>query len=105
TAIGELMVAAARPFTPGEAMTLLLRPEAARLLVDGDTAENSFTTTLQEVSFRGRYQIITVAVADVVLKFELDTAVSLPPPGTAVQLALTADSIARLQDSSTEDLR
>jgi ABC-type Fe3+/spermidine/putrescine transport system ATPase subunit len=96
TAVGELMVAGV---TPGGPVTLLIRPEVARLLPDGETAVNSFTATLQEVSFRGRYQIITVTVADVVLKFEVDTAVSLPPLGASVRLALGAGTIFPLEGS------
>ncbi len=90
TAIGGLAV---EGVSPGEPVTLLLRPEAARLLADGDTAVNHITATLQEVSFRGRYQIITVTTAGVVLKFEMDTAVTLPPPGTPLQLALAVESV------------
>ncbi|MCL4263765.1 MAG: ABC transporter ATP-binding protein [Anaerolineae bacterium] len=96
TAMGILTVDGV---TPGETVTLLLRPEAARLLVDGDTAVNPITATLQEVSFRGRYQIITVTVADVVLKFEVDTAVTLPPPGSSIQFALDAGTIFPLEGS------
>ncbi len=96
TAIGELEVAGV---TPGKPVTLLLRPEAARIVAEGETAVNPITAMLQEVSFRGRYQIITVTAADVVLKFEMDTTVNLPMPGTAVPLALSVESITRLQDS------
>ncbi len=96
TVIGELMVAGV---TPGETVTLLIRPEAARLVDDTDTAVNTIAATLQEVSFRGRYQIITVTVADVVLKFEMDTAVSLPSPGNSVHLALRAGTIFPLEGS------
>lgn len=96
TAIGELVVAGA---TPGKPVTLLIRPEAARLVNEADTAVNSFTATLQEVSFRGRYQIITVTVADVVLKFEMDTAVILPPSGASLLLALDTGTIFPLEGS------
>ncbi|MBE7528829.1 MAG: ABC transporter ATP-binding protein [Chloroflexi bacterium] len=96
TAIGELAVAGV---TPGETVTLLIRPEAARLVDEADTAVNSITATLQEVSFRGRYQIITVTVADVVLKFEVDTAVILPSSGSQLKMALFPENILHLLSS------
>jgi hypothetical protein len=64
--------------------TLLIRPEAATLADDG-----GIEGILQAVSFRGRYQqAIVMFDGGVELKFELETAVSLPPVGSPIHLNL-----------------
>lgn len=63
--------------------TLLIRPEAARLLDDG-----GIEGVVESVSFRGRYQQVHVRFDDVVLKFEMETAVFIPPIGSTIHLHL-----------------
>ena len=88
TALGTLQVAT--PVEPMPAAPLLLvRPDAARLLPEGEQAVNEVTGRLQATSFRGRYQQATVAVAsEATLKLEFEADEPLPPVGSAVQLAL-----------------
>ena len=73
--------------------TLLIRPEAARLVDDG-----GIEGVLQAVSFRGRYQQAIIRFGDgVVLKFEFETAVSLPPIGNPVHLHLNPHAMQLMQ--------
>ncbi len=76
--------------------TLLIRPEAARLAAPEETGgENVVDGRLQSVSFRGRFQIATIAFTgtDVLFKFELDTAVTLPSVGSIIRIAINAHLI------------
>ena len=78
----------------------LIRPEAARLVEDGAEAVNVVNGRLTEHSFRGRYQLITVETSHqppLKLKFELETAVTLPPVGDKVQLSLEPGAIVPLE--------
>jgi len=76
--------------TCGEgAVTALIRPDAVTpnstgLQVDG---------TLTGRSFRGRHTRITVRANEINLEFELDSAATLPPVGSAIRLALRPDAI------------
>lgn len=77
---------------------ILIRPEAARF--NGNEI-NELHGRLRDISFRGRYQIITVVVGDeaqpVTLKFELETAVSLPPIQSSICLSLDPSAIQLLE--------
>ncbi|MCI0577065.1 MAG: ABC transporter ATP-binding protein [Chloroflexi bacterium] len=91
TALGELQVAGY--VEPGEVPpTLLIRPGAGQLLSPGQEATNVVAGRLEEVSFRGRYQVATITLQEsdgpVALKLEFESAVSLPPAGSEVRLAL-----------------
>ena len=91
---------AAHPFIPSitKSYTLLIRPEAAQLLDTHDPAtKNVVNGRILDLSFRGRYQIATVAVEDVVLKFEFETAVSLPHSGRKVRFQLSPHSMVLLE--------
>ncbi len=110
TAVGYLPVSATRRFATGDAVTLLIRPEAATLAATGSTAASSAATTitglLTDVSFRGRYQIATLLMnpppgsqLPVSLKFEFDTAVALPPLGSDITCVLSSRSIVPLEGS------
>jgi ABC-type Fe3+/spermidine/putrescine transport system ATPase subunit len=88
------------PFTPSitKSYTLLIRPEAAQLLDTHDPAtQNVVNGRITDLSFRGRYQIATVAVADVTLKFEFETAVSLPNLGENARFQLSPYSMVLLE--------
>ncbi|MCP4361531.1 MAG: ABC transporter ATP-binding protein [Chloroflexi bacterium] len=95
-----------------EAVTILIRPEAARLLQDRELVENRIDGRLTDISFRGRYQIVTATLLNIhrtslsdcpnkdvratgenVLKFEFDTAVRLPAIGAIISLSLAAHGI------------
>ena len=87
-------------FTIHNSQFALIRPEAARLVADGDEAVNVVNGRLTEHSFRGRYQLITVETSHqppLKLKFELETAVTLPPVGEKVQLSLEPGAIVPLE--------
>ncbi|MCP4425673.1 MAG: ABC transporter ATP-binding protein [Chloroflexi bacterium] len=75
---------------------LLIRPDAGRLLREGEAGEpNMIDGRLDALSFRGRYQIATISTpqSPIALKFEFDTAVSLPPTGSKVRIVIEAQKI------------
>lgn len=101
TAVGPLQLAAeqSQSLRLGQSVSLLLRPDAAELSSDGP---NVVEAELLETSFRGRYQIITVRLPStearpLTFKFELDTAVVLPPPHTSLKLALAPQALVPLE--------
>ncbi len=99
TVIGRLHIAPLpHPVTLPHTLCLLIRPEAARL---GHTGPNLVTLTLETSSFRGRYQLVTFVhpASQTTLKLELDSAVSLPPPGTPLTLSLATNTILPLEAS------
>ncbi|MCA9902098.1 MAG: ABC transporter ATP-binding protein [Ardenticatenaceae bacterium] len=78
----------------------LIRPEAARLVDNENEAVNVINGRLTQHSFRGRYQLITLETSHqppLTLKFELETAVSLPPIGHTIQLTIDPASIVPLE--------
>ncbi|MCA9873329.1 MAG: TOBE domain-containing protein, partial [Anaerolineales bacterium] len=103
TSLGPLV------YTPaaagGPPAHLLIRPEAAHLLNPGEEGENVVHGRVQDCSFRGRYQIVTVLVAGedgegetaVSLKLEFDSDEHLPDVGQPVQLSLDPRAIYRLE--------
>ena len=103
TALGPLV------YTPaaagGPPAHLLIRPEAARLLNPGEEGENVVNGRIQDRSFRGRYQIVTVLVGEdgeggetaVSLKLEFDSDEHLPAVGQPVRLSLSPQAIYRLE--------
>jgi len=101
TEIGELEIGGGNIAPPSgdqrQSCYLLIRPEAARL----EGGRNPLHGRLQDISFRGRYQIVTVAAGSettpVTLKFELETAVSLPPPQSSIRLFLNPAAIQLLE--------
>jgi ABC-type Fe3+/spermidine/putrescine transport system ATPase subunit len=73
----------------GDQVTLLVRPEAGELV---DAGEDTLNGHLQAVSFRGRYQIATIRMTGPEpassLKLEFDSGVSLPAPGSPINIRL-----------------
>ena len=72
-------------------LPFLIRPEAAQLTTTQTECQNVVNGRLTQHSFRGRYQLITIETSHqppVTLKFELETAVSLPPIGEKVVLTI-----------------
>ena len=92
-------------------VTVLIRPEAARLLEEGEAgATNSCQGQLQSVSFRGRYQVAKIVMANrqspianrqppISLKLEFDATVELPPTGSGVRFALKPEGILLLESA------
>jgi ABC-type Fe3+/spermidine/putrescine transport system ATPase subunit len=104
TALGELQVAEAAHLPAGQPVTLLIRPRAARLVPAGEAAPNLISGRLQDISFRGRYQVATIqpsvpesanaTTPPPLLRLEFESTTPLPLPGTPLHLTLTP---ARLQ--------
>ncbi len=95
TGLGELTVADQLP--PADTtVALLIRPEAGRLAEAGET-ENVIQGVVADISFRGRYQIVTLRVGELTLKLEMETAVSLPAPGQSLTLSLDKTALLPLE--------
>ncbi|MEA3337745.1 MAG: ABC transporter ATP-binding protein [Chloroflexota bacterium] len=92
----------AHPVFPGEAATLVVRPDAATLLLPGEEeagAENVIHGRLLNVSFRGSQVKIAVGQASGTwLEFELPGAMAddLPPLGGKLSLSVDPDGLALL---------
>ena len=80
----------------GETVHLLIRPEAARLAEDA-SGVNVINGRIQDISFRGRYQVATITVGNVELKLEFETAVELPAPPVGTPLQLHPQKLQLLQ--------
>jgi ABC-type Fe3+/spermidine/putrescine transport system ATPase subunit len=81
---------------PGQPVTLLIRPEAARLEADCPSQDTRLLeAVVQEYSFRGaHYRLVIRHESGQVLAFEVAPgAASLPRPGEQVALALTPQAI------------
>ncbi|MAU01260.1 MAG: spermidine/putrescine ABC transporter ATP-binding protein [Anaerolineaceae bacterium] len=85
------------PLTINHSFPLLIRPEAAKLVTNRSGEPNVINGRLTQHSFRGRYQLITVETEQLTLKFELETAVTLPAVGQTIQLAIDPGSIVPLE--------
>ncbi len=88
------------PLTINHSLPALIRPEAARLAGNETKGVNVVNGRLIQHSFRGRYQLITIETSHqppFTLKFELETAVTLPPIGQTVNLAIDPESIIPLE--------
>jgi ABC-type Fe3+/spermidine/putrescine transport system ATPase subunit len=97
TVLGDLVVSLlSASVREGEKISLLIRPEAGRLAASDD-AENVIHGVVADVSFRGRYQIVTIQIGDEVLKLEIETAVSLPQPGQPITFSLNKTAIIPLE--------
>jgi thiamine transport system ATP-binding protein len=106
TALGRLAVAAEGPITAGQAVTVLIRPEAARPAADCPAAGGlAVDGTLTETCFRGGHLRLVVhptIVPELNLAFEVVVgATDLPRPGEAISLVLQSDAISLL--GSTEE--
>ena len=84
------------------AVTLLIRPEAAQLLDEEEPgAGNVCQGQLQNISFRGRYQVATIIIPNrqspISLKLEFDSTTELPSAGSRVRFALKPEGILLLE--------
>ncbi|GJM43055.1 MAG: ABC transporter ATP-binding protein [Ardenticatenaceae bacterium] len=87
-------------FTIHNYFSVLIRPEAARLVEEDSDAPNVVNGRLTQHSFRGRYQLLTIETnhhPPLQMKFELETAVSLPPIGQTIQLTIHPGAIVPLE--------
>jgi ABC-type Fe3+/spermidine/putrescine transport system ATPase subunit len=87
---------------PGDAVTLVIRPEAAKLMpaaASGDT--NTITGVIAERSFRGsRTRLAIQHASGQMLEFEIDN-LALPLAGEPITLALRADAISLIEDKKS----
>ncbi len=103
TPLGLLHAATDHALAIDQAVTVLIRPEAARLELDPFAASsgewfaetpqaNELHGVVHEVSFRGRYQQVRVALNEIDLVFEVDH-VSELQPGHPVKISLPEGAI------------
>jgi ABC-type Fe3+/spermidine/putrescine transport system ATPase subunit len=103
TSLGVLTAAgsAAEPVAAGDAVTLLIRPEAAAILPAGaqTDAPNRVPGLLARASFRGSFYLIqTLHPGDVMLTCEVPSAeLELPPAGSPLLLWLNPAAISLLR--------
>ena len=104
TPIGVLHAATDRSLQADQAVTVLIRSEAAAIEPDpfaGNSDEwfaetppaNGLRGLLQEVSFRGRYRRVVVRVNEIDLVFEFEAPSPLPPLDHPVKISLPPDAI------------
>jgi ABC-type Fe3+/spermidine/putrescine transport system ATPase subunit len=89
----------------GQGVTVLIRPEAARLASEGAARQgNTLEGTVRECSFRGgHYRLLIRHETGMDLAFELTSgAVSLPQPGDPIALALRPEAISLLEEEVHE---
>jgi ABC-type Fe3+/spermidine/putrescine transport system ATPase subunit len=100
SAIGPLRVASVDT-SIGTEVTLLIRPGAATITEDGEIGENVVIGRIDQISFRGRHQVITVAVpteaGHVPLKLEMPSTVQLPPADRGLTLSLDPQKLSVLE--------
>ncbi|CAG0928190.1 sulfate transport system ATP-binding protein [Thermoflexales bacterium] len=97
TSIGLLPATADRSLQSDQAVTLLIRSEAATIVPDQEPVETSSTTVLhgrlQAVSFRGRYRRVVVRAHEIDLVFEFEAPSPLPPLGQPVKVSLPTAAV------------
>lgn len=96
TVVGDLAVAALEPESGGK-LTLLIRPEAGRSVPGRADRINVVEGRLQEVSFRGRLQMVTVSLPlpeeSVSIKLALESSLSIPSERESFTFYLDASQL------------
>ncbi len=103
TALGRLTLSELEQVSVGQGVTLLIRPEAARLAAEcSDADELLLGGVIRECSFRGsHYRLVIGHQAGLELAFELVSGVpSLPGPGEPIVLALRPEAISLLVEKA-----
>lgn len=86
----------------GEAVTLLIRPEAGSLAA---TVNGPLHGRVHALSFRGRYQIATIDMdVGMQLKLEFDTAVALPAAGNEIVFYLAPEAMMVVEGSEAGEM-
>lgn len=98
TEIGILKTEDTASLSANEPVYLLIRPEAAQLAKETDEV-NVVNGRIQDISFRGRYQIVTIVVDGVELKLEFETAVKLPAHPANIFLYLAPHKLQLLRQN------
>jgi ABC-type Fe3+/spermidine/putrescine transport system ATPase subunit len=107
TPLGLLTVAEAGETAIGQEVTLLIRPEAAYLLLDpanADRASSVLSGTVRERSFRGsHFRVVVHHAAGIDLTFDLvPEAATLPEVGDPIRLILRPQAISLLAEAQDE---
>jgi ABC-type Fe3+/spermidine/putrescine transport system ATPase subunit len=107
-ALGRLALAAESPVAAGQTVTVLIRPEAARLAGECPTGDGLVIEgTVSETSFRGGHVRLLVrpgVAPDRDLAFEMVVGTAdLPGPGEAIRLVLQPEAISLLATSEKSD--
>jgi ABC-type Fe3+/spermidine/putrescine transport system ATPase subunit len=105
TALGQLTLPQADGLAGGQRVTVLIRPEAARLAEDCPGEQDIVLEgRVEECSFRGsHYRLVAHHQSGLDLTFELvPGAASLPGPGETVRLALRAEAVSLLVEERDE---
>lgn len=97
TPLGDMHAATDRALQPRQAITLLIRPDAAIIDPTERFAEtppaNVIEGELIDVSFRGRYQRVVVRVLGLALVFELEARSAPGTIGQRVRVSLQPDAL------------
>jgi len=88
TALGDLELAPQSIPSGLDSLTVLIRADAARLAHENEEAPNLLTGRLHAISFRGRYQLATLAIGESRLVLEFEQALRLPDVGTPLTVAI-----------------
>ncbi len=108
TALGRLALGAAGPIAAGQAVTVLIRPEAARLAGECPGGDPFVVEgRVSETSFRGGHVRLVVrpgAAPELNLAFEMVAgAAELPGPGEAIRLVLQPEAISLVAAAEEPD--
>jgi ABC-type Fe3+/spermidine/putrescine transport system ATPase subunit len=105
TPLGRLQLVKDEPVTAGQEVTVLVRPEAARLAAEVPASSDMLVEgTVHERSFRGsRYRLVVHHKSGLNLAFELASDVSgLPDLGEPIALELQPEAISLLIEQNHE---
>jgi ABC-type Fe3+/spermidine/putrescine transport system ATPase subunit len=105
TALGDFVLPRAEGASTGQPVTVLIRPEAARLAEECPVEEDVVVEgTVGECSFRGSHtRLVMRHQTGLDLTFELVSEVSrLPGPGEPIRLALRQEAVSLLEEESDE---
>jgi thiamine transport system ATP-binding protein/spermidine/putrescine transport system ATP-binding protein len=105
TAIGPIAIREMKGVEVEQEVTVLIRPEAARLDSEGTAQrELALEGTVRQCSFRGgRYRLLIRHETGVDLAFELTSSgASLPQRGDPIALALRPEAISLLEEDVHE---
>jgi ABC-type Fe3+/spermidine/putrescine transport system ATPase subunit len=91
TEIGEFQLSHLPASKPGK-VTLLVRPEAGKIITRGALGENIVTGIVRDISFRGRHQLVTISIPTktglIQLRLTFGSSVIIPTERTEIAVRL-----------------
>jgi ABC-type Fe3+/spermidine/putrescine transport system ATPase subunit len=91
TEIGELQLSHLPASKPGK-VTLLVRPEAGKIVTKGEPGVNIVTGFVRDISFRGRHQLVTISIPTqtglIHLRLTFGSSVIIPTERTEITVRL-----------------